>query len=734
MNKDYQQRYVDEERHNGVELLYDDRRNFCIIALTGYTASGCSRLAQYMENRDFFKEGNVVRSVDALKSPEFEPIDNESLYYSHRNFEAHKAIAFSIFKRKFAICRDFIEHNYEPFRIIKYSKVIWLMALLQLAEKAKSENDFLNNIESFFDDRYKQSSQEDNDKDYLDELAKLKEESVIRRFYSFKKNNPEVLNGLYDFIKDLNKELDSESSSSLCEIFEGKSVAFNRFYDKVNNWMFTTDYYFACFFYHRLGGHLRKGADLTTKSDEIFKTKDYNAECAYDVVKFITKIIRSLRAPEDGHKQKKACRIAIDSVRTSLEARYLKERYSGFYLIAVHDEEGNAKKHLEDKMLKSYGWSRDEENKYKKLFEIQIDKILLLGRIERSNEDYEKGAFGAPNVEQCVADAEIHISNNEKMDPSKPYFCTMGEQWMKFASLIFHPGLITPSSEERCMVVAYTAKFNSGCVSRQVGAVITNSAHAIRTIGWNDVPYGQTPCGLRSLTDFAKDDDLKCPEHSDFEQGKKSPLTKGSYSTMVFPDCVLKEYQHLNSDKFKEVLKGLPFSYCFKSLHNKFEGEKNQVHTRSLHAEENAIMQMARFGGQGLENGIIYVTASPCELCCKKLYQIGVRKIVYIDEYPGISRQNIIAAGYKRPQLKQFQGAYGTTYFKLYQPFMPIKDELKLRLSEVMLQKKGKKVSKYEKIISDYKESLPEKTISTLEDMEGLYKELQRHLTKEKDN
>lgn len=182
------------------------------------------------------------------------------------------------------------------------------------------------------------------------------------------------------------------------------------------------------------------------------------------------------------------------------------------------------------------------------------------------------------------------------------------------------------------------------------------------------------------------------------------------------------------------MLKGLPFSYCFKSLHNKFEGEKNQVHTRSLHAEENAIMQMARFGGQGLENGIIYVTASPCELCCKKLYQIGVRKIVYIDEYPGISRQNIIAAGYKRPQLKQFQGAYGTTYFKLYQPFMPIKDELKLRLSEVMLQKKGKKVSKYEKIISDYKESLPEKTISTLEDMEGLYKELQRHLTKEKDN
>lgn len=734
MNQDNQQRNVDEAKRNGVELLYDDRRNFCIIALTGYTASGCSRLAQYMEDPVFFKDGNVVRSVDTLKSPEFEPIDNESLYYSNMNFEAHKAIAFSIFKRKFAVCRDFIEHNYESFRIIKYSKVIWLMALLQLAEKTKSEKDFLNNIESFFDDRYKESSQGDNDKDYLDELAKLKEDPIIRRFSSFKKNNPEVLKGLYDSIKNLNKELESESSFSLSEIFEGKDVAFNIFYDKINNWMFTTDYYFACFFYHRLGGHLRKGADLTTKSDEIFKNEDYNAECAYDVVKFITKIIRSLRAPEDGHKGKKACRIAIDSVRTSLEARYLKERYSGFYLIAVHDEEGNAKEHLKNKMLENYGWSHDEENKNKKLLKIQIEKILFLGRVERSNEDYEKGAFSAPNVEQCVADAEIHISNNEKMDSSKPYFCTMGEQWMKFASLIFHPGLITPSSEERCMVVAYTAKFNSGCVSRQVGAVITNSAHAIRTIGWNDVPYGQTPCGLRSLTDFAKDDDLKRPEHSDFEQGKKSPLTKGCYSTMSFPDCVLKEYQHLNSDKFKEALKGLPFSYCFKSLHNKFEGEKNQVHTRSLHAEENAIMQMARFGGEGLENGIIYVTASPCELCCKKLYQIGVRKIIYIDEYPGISRQNIIAAGYKRPQLKQFQGAYGTTYFKLYQPFMPIKDELKLRLSDVMPPKKEKEISEYDKVIADFKDQLPEKSIKTQEDIKGLCNELKKYLEKENDD
>lgn len=136
----------------------------------------------------------------------------------------------------------------------------------------------------------------------------------------------------------------------------------------------------------------------------------------------------------------------------------------------------------------------------------------------------------------------------------------------------------------------------------------------------------------------------------------------------------LTESQNLNY-----LMKGLPLSYCLKTLQNNYEGEKNQVHTGSLHAEENAILQMAKYGGESLHQGIIYVTASPCELCCKKLYQIGVRKIIYIDEYPGISRQNIIQSGFHQPRLKQFQGAYGSTYFKLYQPFIAYKDELKLR-------------------------------------------------------
>lgn len=440
----------------------------------------------------------------------------------------------------------------------------------------------------------------------------------------------------------------------------------------------------------------------------------------YDVVKVINDIIKGVRHQHDAEKIKFPARIVIDSVRNSLEARYLKERYSGFYLIAVHDEIENRKVNTEKKIRSFLSLNFKEEAYNKERLKAMIEKVWRLGEVEQENKDFEDGKFAAPNVERCVADAEIHIVNTTSPAGGLPAFHSMAEQWMKYAALIQHPGLITPSSEERCMVVAYTAKFNSGCLSRQVGAVITNSAHAIRTIGWNDVPYGQTPCSLRSVYDYHelrdKGDDASEGEgkyiYSEFEKGRMIPH---AYKGKGFDELLINHYRLANPPAdYREILKGLPLSYCFKSLHNKFEKVKNQVHTRALHAEENAILQMARFGGMPLENGIIYVTASPCELCCKKLYQIGVRKIVYIDEYPGISRENIISIGFKRPDLKQFQGAFGATYFKLYQPLMPYKEELSLRLKPLNPGKTEESpISKANKAIDDVLSDLKKSPVTS---------------------
>lgn len=60
----------------------------------------------------------------------------------------------------------------------------------------------------------------------------------------------------------------------------------------------------------------------------------------------------------------------------------------------------------------------------------------------------------------------------------------------------------------------------------------------------------------------------------------------------------------------------------------------------------------------------------------KKAFQIGIREIVYLDPYTDIAPDLILRCGWNTPKLKAFKGAIGVTFYKLYRPFMPYKDEI----------------------------------------------------------
>jgi deoxycytidylate deaminase len=131
---------------------------------------------------------------------------------------------------------------------------------------------------------------------------------------------------------------------------------------------------------------------------------------------------------------------------------------------------------------------------------------------------------------------------------------------------------------------------------------------------------------------------------------------------------------------------GLACPFCFKDAYNTITGitgGSNQVHTRSLHAEENAFLQVAKRGGAGIEGGVLYTTASPCELCSKKAYQLGITEIIFVDPYPGISSVHTLKSGNKnsQPQLRLFSGAVGHAYHRLYEAILSIKDEYRARLT-----------------------------------------------------
>lgn len=673
--------------HVAVEKLYDSRKNYVVVGLTGLSGCGCSTLATYMADPTFFTNREVVRDPRSLHVTGIKYVNNTDLYHNNEESNNQTALSEEVFKRKYTICYDFLNSgHYKAYTIIKYTRVLWLYVLLYARHAVGHDvraEDIAWKIDEVLKDKFGPSRKHDSDytekypTDYsqFDFVAKILGLDGIAW--------DELVKGLNklnadEFILDIDAKGEYKELSTF---FFGK--AFQDFANVLNCYLAKIDYYYLCFFYHRLAYVIRSAGKPSEKTDNVYGKPVKDTANLYKLVHLINCLIKGLRKRDEAGNQGEA-RVVIDSIRNSLEAFYLRERYSAFYLIAVHDDEHHDN-HLKQKISKIYATSLAEKEIEEERTEDIFEKAKTLTEIETDNKDFEEGYFYSPNVGQCISDAEIHIANTEGMKPESPSFYSMAEQWMKYAALILHPGLITPSSEERCMVVAYTAKFNSSCLSRQVGAVITNEYHSIRTIGWNEVPYGHIPCGLRDVRELLVDNpDAKVPNYkyvySDYERGTARYKDKKTF------------LQHMddNYNKIDDVnkrLNGLPYPYCFKSMHNDFEGIKNQVHTRSLHAEENAMLQMVKFGGEKLINGIIYVTASPCELCSKKLYQIGVRKIVYIDPYPGIARQNIIGNGYKRPTLKLFQGAYGATYFKLYQPFISFKDELSNRLGLIKPRK-----------------------------------------------
>ena len=271
--------------------------------------------------------------------------------------------------------------------------------------------------------------------------------------------------------------------------------------------------------------------------------------------------------------------------------------------------------------------------------------------------------FTNQNIAACIELSDIHVYNPYSFTIEKFY---LTEQLVKYVMLIKHPGLITPTHIERCMQIAYNAKLNSGCLSRQVGAAITDENFSVKAVGWNEVPEGQVPCSLRYIEDLC--------ENKDYDTFSAFEVEDEEFNAEI--SKVYKKSKSVN-------LNGRCYQYCFKDIYTEITNQKNQVHTRALHAEENAFLQLAKYGGIGIKGGNLFTTASPCELCSKKAYQLGIRNIYYIDPYPGISVRHILSFKNihgSKPETHLFVGAIGRAYTTLYSQKLSIKDELELLL------------------------------------------------------
>ncbi|MBI4722509.1 MAG: cytidine/deoxycytidylate deaminase family protein [Candidatus Stahlbacteria bacterium] len=71
---------------------------------------------------------------------------------------------------------------------------------------------------------------------------------------------------------------------------------------------------------------------------------------------------------------------------------------------------------------------------------------------------------------------------------------------------------------------------------------------------------------------------------------------------------------------------------CLREKLHISSGERHEL-CRGVHAEQNAIIQAARFG-VSIDNATLYLTDSPCIICSREIINAGIKVVVYGQGYP----------------------------------------------------------------------------------------------------
>jgi deoxycytidylate deaminase len=506
-------------------------------------------------------------------------------------------------RRKTRIVSMFAKENWSPFFIIRIKDIITSFIL------EHSFNEFCQFL----------SEEIDSSIDYSEALKELETE----------------YNTFHQAVSLLRvpEQSDSEKKEKIQNAFKFYTKDLHYFTEKLKSKLSQkSSQSFYTSVYQKVGDNIRScGSAINSKNE-------FDPRHTDTIVGKTNKVIKVIR--QFANDKGQPAYVVIDALRNPFEVYFLRERFSSFFLVSVNTDDDTRKKRL--------GKLNFTQQEIEKLDSKEYPARLV-----------GKDLYISQNIQKCIELADIHINNTESKDEN---YNQLKRQLVLYYSLMLKPGLVIPTPDERIMQLAYSAKVNSGCISRQVGAAITDQNYSVKAIGWNNTPQNQVPCLLRSSDDLIAGND----QNAFTEYEKENTEFRDYFSTV---------YQNDNVTSYKKC--GHNISFCFKELHNHLKGDNNQVHTRSLHAEENAFLQLTKYGGAGIFRGILYSTASPCELCSKKAYQLGIERIIYIDPYPGIAEKQILRAGTSNPKLDLFSGVVGRAYFQLYQPLLSYKDELR---------------------------------------------------------
>jgi deoxycytidylate deaminase len=185
----------------------------------------------------------------------------------------------------------------------------------------------------------------------------------------------------------------------------------------------------------------------------------------------------------------------------------------------------------------------------------------------------------------------------------------------RYLSLIFASDIVTPTTHETAMYMAAAAAGNSACLSRQVGASITDREGEILSVGWNDVP---------KVNGGVYQSGEEKPDHRCVNMGGGKCFN--DEEKVIIRDQLIDELiengviQSNNRDKAVGIVKNSRIKELIEF-------------SRAVHAEMLAIIHGCQKCGERVKNGRIYTTTYPCHNCARHIVAAGIKEIYYIEPY-----------------------------------------------------------------------------------------------------
>jgi deoxycytidylate deaminase len=344
--------------------------------------------------------------------------------------------------------------------------------------------------------------------------------------------------------------------------------------------------------------------------------------------------------------KKEINKVVIDSIRNDREVSYLRQ-FPKFYLISVYADQS---KRFDRLMKKNKTYTYEQ---------------FMADDSRDATEIFQHGQ----QVEKCNYMSDIVINNDievEEVENNQQRWNYVREKLGKYLMLIESgPNISTlPKSEEKIMTVAYLESLFSSCLQRKVGAVITTGDGIIISSGFNHVPPTEGTCYAEygmCYRNYLKERHSKkikcCPEC-------------GKAIKYICKECEKEVEGFATQCPFCNEKIDYICQNCRTRVFDVFTpGGKGSVGKlldvcRSLHAEEHAILNIAKLGGTAVRDTVLYTTTFPCTLCANKIAEVGIRKVFYSEAYTMKKAYDILKN--KGVEIEKFEGVKSAAFFKLY--------------------------------------------------------------------